>query len=49
MRNEIIYKGLRLTSDKCRYFQVVEGKQDSIIEDTTRSIIFIIIIFTTST
>lgn len=37
MRNEIIYKGLRLTSDKCRYFQVVEGKQDSIIEDTTRS------------
>ena len=37
MRNEIIYKGLRLTSDKCRYFQVVEGKQDSIVEDTTRS------------
>ena len=37
MLNEIIYKGLRLSSEKCRYFQVKKGtgiklyKKDSTI------------------
>jgi len=37
MRNEIIYKGLRLVSSKCGYFQVKQGKINSIVEDTATS------------
>lgn len=37
MTNEIIYKGLKLKSEKCRYFQVKQGSNPSLIEDTTRS------------
>lgn len=33
MFNEIIYKGLRLSSGKCKYFQVKEGPNDSLMED----------------
>lgn len=35
--SEIIYRGLKLSSDKCRYFQVKEGNTSSIIEDVQRS------------
>lgn len=31
--NEIIYKGLRLVTDKCRYFNVKEGKINSLEEN----------------
>lgn len=31
--NEIIYRGLKLTSEKCRYFQVKEGPMCSLVED----------------
>ena len=37
MRNEVIYKGLRLSSSKCRYFQVKEGSMNSIVENETLS------------
>lgn len=37
MTNEIIYKGLKLTSGKCKYFQVKEGKSPRINEDVTLS------------
>lgn len=39
MRNEVIYKGLRLSSSKCRYFQVKEGHENSLIEDPTTSVL----------
>lgn len=35
--SDIIYRGLKLSSTKCRYFQVKEGITSSIIEDTARS------------
>lgn len=35
--NEVIYKGLRLTSNKCKYFQVKEGNINSLIEDINKS------------
>lgn len=35
--NEIIYKGLKLTSDKCKYYNVVEGNVNSIQEDINSS------------
>lgn len=35
--NEIIYRGLKLTSKGCKYFQVLEGKICSLYEDTTKS------------
>lgn len=34
---EVIYRGLRLSSDKCRYYKVVQGGRNSIIEDTNSS------------
>lgn len=37
MNNEVIYRGLRLKSQKCRYFQVKEGNINSIVEDTQSS------------
>lgn len=37
MRHEVIYKGLRLTSSKCKYFQVKQGTHDSLVENTTLS------------
>ncbi len=37
MINEIIYKGLRLHSIKCRYFSVKEGPHDSMMENTKTS------------
>lgn len=37
MNSEIIYRGLKLTSSKCRYFQVIQGKINSIVENTTTS------------
>lgn len=37
MLNEVIYRGLILKSDKCRYYLVQEGKYCSLIEDTTTS------------
>lgn len=37
MNNEVIYRGLILKSDKCKYYQVKEGKVNSIIEDTNTS------------
>lgn len=35
--SDIIYRGLKLSSDKCKYFQVKEGSISSIVEDITRS------------
>ena len=37
MNNEVIYRGLRLRTTKCRYFQVNEGSTNSIVEDTKTS------------
>lgn len=37
MRNEIIYNGLHITTDKCRYFQVVQGKYDTVFENENTS------------
>lgn len=37
MLNEIIYRGLKLTTTKCRYFQVKEGSVCSLYENTTTS------------
>lgn len=34
---EIIYRGLKLTSSKCNYFQVKQGKMNSLIEDVGSS------------
>lgn len=31
--NEIIYRGLRLSTNKCKYFQVKEGSVSSLVED----------------
>ena len=39
MRNEVIYKGLRLSSTKCRYFQVREGHENSLVEDPITSVL----------
>lgn len=39
MRNEIIYKGLRLVTNKCKYFQVKEGTTNSIVEDPITSVL----------
>lgn len=39
--NEIIYKGLVLRSDCCRYYQVREGSVPSIIEDRQRSTLIV--------
>lgn len=33
MRNEIIYKGLKLSTTKSRYFKVQEGKVNSLVDD----------------
>lgn len=41
MRNEIIYNGLRITTDKCRYFQVVQGKYDTVFENENTSTLII--------
>lgn len=35
--SDIIYRGLKLSSNKCKYFQVKEGSISSIVEDITRS------------
>lgn len=35
--SDVIYRGLKLSSNKCRYFQVKEGQISSIVEDTSRS------------
>lgn len=35
--SEVIYRGLKLSSVKCRYFQVKEGSVCSIVEDVSRS------------
>lgn len=32
MRNEIIYRGLKLSSNKCKYFQVIQGSINSLVE-----------------
>lgn len=37
--NEVIYRGLRLSSSICKYFQVKEGLVDSLIEDKVASIL----------
>ena len=37
--SEVNYRGLKLSSTKCRYFQVVEGSVCSIAEDVSRSTI----------
>lgn len=37
MLNEVIYRGLKLTTTKCRYFQVKEGSICSLNENTTTS------------
>lgn len=37
MNNEIVYRGLRLITDKCRYFSIEKGNINSIHEDTTTS------------
>ena len=38
--NEVIYRGLRLVSKKgCRYYEVKEGKLNSLIEDTDSSVL----------
>lgn len=37
--SEVNYRGLKLSSTKCRYFQVVEGSVCSIVEDVSRSTI----------
>lgn len=34
---EVNYRGLKLSSSRCKYFQVVEGSVCSILEDTSRS------------
>ena len=39
MLSEIIYKGLRLSSGKCRYFQVKEGPNDSLMEDPSSGVL----------
>lgn len=39
MFNEIIYRGLRISSSKCRYFQVKEGSYDSMMENTGSSVL----------
>lgn len=35
--NEVIYRGLKLTSDKCKYYYVKEGEICSLVEDVSRS------------
>lgn len=37
MRNEIIYRGLRLSTSRCKYFQVKEGSIDSLVENESTS------------
>ena len=37
MTNEIVYKGLRLSSGKCRYYQVKEGSMNTIVENQITS------------
>ena len=37
MRNEIIYRGLRLTTSRCKYFQVKEGSINSLVENEKTS------------
>lgn len=37
--NEVIYKGLRIRSEKCKYFQFIEGKFNSISENPLKSLI----------
>jgi hypothetical protein len=37
MLNEVIYRGLVLTSDKCRYYSVKEGDYCSLVEDLKTS------------
>lgn len=37
--SEVNYRGLKLSSNKCRYFQVIEGSVCSIYEDVSRSTI----------
>lgn len=35
--NEIIYRGLKLSSNDCRYYNVIEGSTCSLVEDKTTS------------
>lgn len=35
--SDIIYRGLKLSSNKCRYFQVIEGATSSIVENEDKS------------
>lgn len=37
MLNEVIYRGLKLESTKCKYYQVKEGNYASLVENTTTS------------
>lgn len=37
--NEIIYKGLKLRSSKCKYFQLKQGKFNSVTEDNLKSLL----------
>lgn len=37
--NEVIYRGLKLASGKCKYFQVKEGTTNSVVQDLQRSVI----------
>lgn len=39
--NEIIYKGLKLQSRKCKYFQFKEGKIATVVEDSLKSLLTI--------
>ena len=39
MINEVIYRGLRLRTTKCHYYQVVEGNMDSLVEDEDSSLL----------
>lgn len=37
MNNEVIYRGLKLRTTRCRYFQVIEGSTNKIVEDIKNS------------
>ena len=39
MYNEVIYNGIKLVTEKCRYYQVKTGKINSIVEDSDSSIL----------